>query len=148
MRIDSYYGPVTDAFAAEVASLAGRDPASIPAIDIARALRSNLVACLWYENGVKKLEAIAAMQCIENLTGEKWGRISEIYASPSVSPEQVRALVEFLSNVGARWGVRHITVDCFTHDYGVDQAGLQLLCEMTLMQTRQAETLRTTVPAT
>ena len=127
MRIDSYHGPVNEAFAAQVATLAQKDPTTVQAIDVARALRSNLVACLWYENGVQKLEAVAAMQCIESLTGEKLGRITEVYASAMVSPDQVTELIAFLMQQGVRWGAREIHVDGDACVHGVDLTALQLL---------------------
>ncbi len=139
MRIDSYHGPVTDELANAVASLTQKDPATVLAIDVARALRSNMVACLWYENGIQKLEAIAAMQCIETLIGEKHGRIAEVHVSSIVTPDQVRELIQFLIGIGLRWGARHITIDCDTSPYGVDRSSLRLLCEGAISEALRAD---------
>ncbi len=134
MRIDSYHGPVNEAFAAEVATLVKSSSPGAAALDIARALNNTLVACMWYENGVRRLEAIGTALCVHTLTGEKHCRINELHVSASVTAAHMRELVQFLINQGIRWGAVQIMVDVHMAEVGVDRVSLQKLCSISLEQ--------------
>lgn len=124
MRIEHYVGPVDDAFAHEVARLAGKNPGAVSALDIARALRHSMVTCLWYENGVRKLQAVAVLQCVESITGERTACVSEVYAVPEVPSEHLEELIAALVAQGVRWDAAHISTKCLQ----VTDAQIQAMC--------------------